>query len=191
MTKYVNPTQIFSYLQPSLFADSIYYADLFRFDDTIWMITGSGKSKAAQIFINKNKGNDLGQDSIAIKLENDIISGRYDSGAINPELKELHKFHEINYIAYCLTEDQSKEFKDSYLNKLIIMNVGKKVLAKFLSTYRYPGFAIEFFFSQEECIRLRDQKRRYDKFLEITNKCVNTKFVFVPWANTLEEKTQS
>lgn len=36
MTKiHITPPKVFAHLQPSLFADSIYYADLFRFNDAI------------------------------------------------------------------------------------------------------------------------------------------------------------
>lgn len=182
------PPEVFSHLKPSLFVDSIYYADLFRFNDAIWMITGCGKSKAARIIIGKNDVNDLGRDTIAIKSENNIILGRYDSGAINPNIEDLHKFHKINYIAHCLTENQSKELKDLGITKLFIMEVDNKLLARFLSDYPYPGYSIQHFFSEEECIRLRNSERRYNRFLEISDNCVNTKFVIVPWANSLEEK---
>jgi hypothetical protein len=67
-------TDIFSHLQPSLYADSIYYADLFRFKKTIWVIAGRGKSKAANLLID-NKEDDIGRDSVAIKLENNILYG--------------------------------------------------------------------------------------------------------------------
>ena len=190
MTKiHITPPKVFAYLQPSLFADSIYYADLFRFNDAIWMITGCGKSKAAWIIIDKNDTNDLGRDAVAIKSKNDTIFGRYDSGAINPNQEDLNKFHQINYIAHCLTENQSNTLKnDSGVTKLSITEVDNQLVAKLLSSYQYPGFSIKYFFSEEECIRLWNPERRYNRFLEITHNCVNTKFVLVPWANSLEEK---
>lgn len=70
MTKtHITPPKVFAHLQPSLFADSIYYADLFRFNKTIWMITECGKSKAAQLIIGSDKENDLRRDAVAIKAE--------------------------------------------------------------------------------------------------------------------------
>lgn len=185
---HITPPKVFAHLQPSLFADSIYYADLFRFNETIWMITGCGKSKAAQLIIGNNKDNDLGRDAVAIKSKNDTIFGRYDSGAISPNREDLHKFYKINYIAHCLTENQSKELKDSDVTKLSITEVDNKLVARLLSVYPYPGFSVKHFFSEEECIRLWHPERRYNRFLEITDNCVNTKFILVPWANTLEEK---
>ena len=152
------------------------------------MITGCGKSKAAQFIIGNNRDNDLGRDATAIKSENNSIFGRYDSGAINPNLEELHKFHKIDYVAHCLTENQSEELKDLGAMKLSIMEVDNHRVAKLLSSYQYPGFSIKHFFSEEECIRLWNPERRYNRFLEITHNCVNTKFVLVPWANSLEEK---
>lgn len=68
------------------------------------------------------------------------------------------------------------------------MEVDNKLVAKLLSSYQYPGYSVTHFFSEEECIRLRNPERRYNRFLEITNNCVNTKFVLVPWTNSLEEK---
>jgi hypothetical protein len=189
MTKYITPPKVFAHLQPSLFADSIYYADLFRFNDAIWMITGRGKSKAARIIIDKNDTNDLGRDAVAIKSENDTIFGRYDSGAINPNQEDLNKFYQINYIAHCLTENQSNTLKnDLGASKLSITEVDNMLVARMLSAYPYPAPSIKHFFSEEECIRLWHPERRYNRFLEITDNCVNTKFVLVPWANTLEEK---
>lgn len=189
MSKYATQNKALDHLRPSLFAENIYYADLFRLNDTIWMIAGCGKSKAAQIIVGSNRDNDLGRDAIAIKSEDGTMFGRYDPGAINPNLEELHRFYKIDYIAHCLTENQSKELRCYLgLTELSIMKVDRNLVAKFLVDYPYPGFTIKHFFDEEECKRLLNQKRRYCKFLEITEKSVNTKFVVVPWVNSLEEK---
>ena len=39
-------------------ADPIYYADLFKINNKIWMVTGAGKSKAASIASNNHNEED-------------------------------------------------------------------------------------------------------------------------------------
>ena len=86
MTVTTNP---FSHLEMSKNADSIYYADLFKINNKICMITGFGKSQAARIAINKNNEADIARDAVAIIRENNILYGCYDPGGTNPVKKDL------------------------------------------------------------------------------------------------------
>ncbi|WWW10908.1 hypothetical protein V7P26_07785 [Arcobacter cryaerophilus gv. pseudocryaerophilus] len=98
----------------SEYADSIYYADLFRINNKIWMIMGYGKSEVARIASNNIEEDDISRDSTAIKAKDNILEARFDIGAINTELdeetrNELSKFHKVDYIAYCLSPEQTLE----------------------------------------------------------------------------------
>ena len=109
------PPKIFAHLTASQHADSIYYADLFKINNKIWMIAGTGKSKAASIASDHNKEDSIARDSVAIIKKNNVLYGRYDPGAINPaHMNDKHALYKIDFIAHCLNDIQSQNF---YLDK--------------------------------------------------------------------------
>ena len=71
--------------EKSEYADSIYYADLFRIDNKIWMIMGHGKSDAARLASNRIEEDDLARDSVAIKVKNNILFAKCDFGAVRKD----------------------------------------------------------------------------------------------------------
>lgn len=183
LTPISNP---FSYLEMSKNADSIYYADLFKINNKIWMITGFGKSQAARTAINKNDKADLARDAVAIIRDNNILYGRYDPGAINPVKKDLHALHKIDFIAYCLSDVQSQNF---YLeNPRVIEEVNNNFVAIHLNDFHYTGSLTKYFCSSNYYNWLLDVQRGYDRFLELTDNITTTRFVVVPWMVTVEEK---
>ena len=183
MTVTTNP---FSHLEMSKNADSIYYADLFKINNKICMITGFGKSQAARIAINKNNEADIARDAVAIIRENNILYGCYDPGGTNPVKKDLHAIHKIDFIAYCLSDVQSQNF---YLeNHRTIEEVNNNFIAIHLNDFHYTGSLAKYFCSPNQYNWLLDIQRRYDCFLELTNNITTTQFVVVPWMATVEEK---
>jgi hypothetical protein len=72
-----------------------------------------------------------------------------------------------------------------------IENSDNKQIASLLSKDTYPGFMVDDFFSYDECIRLRDPERKYNKFLDLTSHSFGSKFLLVPWFENIEEKANS
>jgi hypothetical protein len=183
MTVTPNP---FSHLEMSKNADSIYYADLFKINNKIWMITGFGKSQAAKIAVNKNDKSYIAQDAVAIIRDNNILYGCYDSGAINSFAKDLPTLHKIDFIAYCLSDVQSQDF---YLeNPRAIEEINNNFVAIHLNNFPYTGSTARYICSSNQYNWLSDVQRRYDRFLELTDNITTTQFVVVPWMVTVEEK---
>lgn len=180
----------FAHLEASPNADSIYYADLFNIKGKIWMIIGSGKSKAAQFATENKEEADIGRDSIAIIRDNKVLYGRYDPGAIHKDLtkrNELSGLHKIDFIAYCLSDVQSNNL---YENKnRIIEEVDNKVVAVLLSASGYPAFLMRDFFDNKKCDWLTDPQRRFNRFVELTNDITSTRFLIIPWMVSVEEKS--
>ena len=167
--------------------DSIYYADLFKIKDQIWMITGAGKSKAARLASNYNKDADLARDAVAMLRDNNTLYGRWDAGAFNPT-KDIDPWYKLDFIAHCLTEEETQKF---YSNKpAIIEEINNSLLATFLAGYIhiYPIFMARNLISIEKYMWLRDPQKRINRFLELTNKIIITRFMMVPWMNSIEEK---
>jgi len=176
-------------LEASKYVDSIYYADLFKIKGKIWMITGSGKSRAGIIACNRDVENQIADDAVALIQDNKILYGRHDRGAVPKDSikrERDHRFYKIDYIAHCLTEEQSRDF---YENKApAIVEIDGKSLSLLLSERLYPAWQVRHFFSEEQCEWLANPKRRFDRFLELTNNIIDTKFLVVPWMKNIEEK---
>lgn len=176
----------FADLKKSEYADSIYYADLFKINNKMWMIMGYGKSDAARIASNNDRACDLSRDCVAIREESGSLYGRYDPGALSDPESDLHKFHKIDYVAYCLSPEQSdirfkggERFIDSCdLNFLSCLSV----------VYPYPAYSAQFCFTPKELEQLSDQNRRVEKFHEIVNAVSGCTLLIVPYMDTVEGK---
>lgn len=154
------------------------------------MITGGGKSKAAIIACNNDvEKNQFSSDSVALIQNNNILYGRNDRGVVpkDPIKREkYHSFHKIDYIAHCLTPDETKILYEH--NHLAIMKVDAVSLNSKLSDRMYPALPLRHFFNEEQYNWLANRKRRSDRFLELTKGIIDTKFLLIPWMKTLEEK---
>lgn len=174
----------------SEYVDSIYYADLFRIQDKIWMITGKGKSLAGIIACNNDVGkNQFADDAVALILNNKLLYGRHDRGVLpkdSIEREQNHSFHKIDYIAHCLSETETEILYKH--NHPSIVEVDAASLNSRLSDRMYPALPLRHFFNEEQYNWLENRKRRSDRFLELTNGIINTKFLLIPWMKTLEEK---
>lgn len=179
--------------EKSPYADSIYYADLFSINDKNWMIMGHGKSEAARIVNNKDSTKDFSRDSTAIAIDGNTLKGRFDLGAINLDLEEskrdnLHKFHEIHYIAYCLSENETKQvFKNKVSS---IDECDLELMARGSTVFPYTGIMAKYIFSNEEVDALEDITRRQHRFSEIVGQANDVKLVLVPFMPTVEEKAK-
>lgn len=173
----------------SEYADSIYYADLFRIEDTVWMIMGYGKSDAARIASNKNRDCDLSRDCVAIRNEGGNLLGRYDPGGINPDVdSDLFKFHKINVVAYCLSPDQTEEvFKKQ---ERVIRKVEQAIFGRLAVIYPYPAYIAHQLFTRSELIWLNNEQRRVERFTEITSSVRDTDFIVVPYMDAVEFKAK-
>ncbi|MBD3611823.1 MAG: hypothetical protein HUJ13_05335 [Hydrogenovibrio crunogenus] len=176
-------------LEKSYYADSIYYADLFRINNEIWMIMGYGKSDAARIASGKRSDDDIGRDCIAIRNNNGTLEGRYDPGAINPKAKDgLSDFYKIDHIVYCLSPEQTDEVFDS--QDKVILNCPLETMMHLCIIYPYSAYAAQAVFSHDELAYLNDPARRSNKFYEIVSSCNFRNLGIAPYMNTVEEKAE-
>ena len=177
----------FAHLMASQNADSIYYADLFKINDKIWMITGTGKSKAASIASHHNRADSIARDSVAIIKNSNVLYGRYDPGAVDPvHMHDYHALYKIDFIAHCLNDIQSQNF---YLDKpLEIIKIDNRSLANFIMGHQYPAFMAKHFFSTDQYFWLISHSRRFDRFLELTNDIISTQFIVIPWMENIEKR---
>ena len=179
--------------EKSPYADSIYYADLFCINKKNWMIMGHGKSEAARIANNKDKAKDFSRDSTAIALDDNILKGRYDAGAINLDLEEskrnnLHKFHEIHYIAYCLSEDDTKQIFSTKLPSIIECQI--ELMSQYSTIFPYSAVTAPYVFSEKELCELQNRERRQRKFYELVKGAKGIKLLLVPFMPTVNEKAK-
>ena len=98
MTVTTNP---FSHLEMSKNADSIYYADLFKINNKICMITGFGKSQAARIAINKNNEADIARDLSDVQSQNFYLENPRTIEEVNNNFIAIHlnDFHYTGSLA--------------------------------------------------------------------------------------------
>lgn len=171
--------------KPSIHADSIYYADLFRINNKVWALTGCGKSDAGRIASNKIEADDLARDSVALTRVGDDLFGHYDLGGVGayaatptPNL--------ISAIAYCL--DQTETQKMYGRKPLEIAEADNKTIALLLSDRQYPGSLARHVFSSSEHQQLIYPMRRLERFIELTQPPVNTRFLMIPFMPTVEQK---
>ncbi|WP_425641216.1 hypothetical protein ACPUEK_14780 [Marinomonas gallaica] len=177
--------------EKSEFADSIYYADLFRIDSKIWMIMGYGKSEAARIASDNDRGNDLSRDCVALKVSGKDLFGRYDPGALgahHDESSDLHKFHKIDYIAYCLSPEQTEEVFSSNTKEILACEAG--LMSKLAVVYPYPAYSAQFVFTPQEIEALANPERRAFNFLKKINDTGFKNLVLVPFMTELESKAE-
>lgn len=174
-------------------AESIYYADLFRIKDKVWMITGSGKSRAARIASNNITENDIARDFVAITRDKNVLYGNYDAvyhyGTESSYTEKLcGTKYKIDFIAHCLNDIQSESF---YTHKsLEIEKINNQSLASLIIDYPYPIVAMFLpeGFNIEQYHWLTNSQRRFDRFLELTNDICQVQFVVIPWMRSIEEK---
>lgn len=177
----------------SEYADSIYYADLFRINQKIWMIMGYGKSEAARIASNKNRDDDIARDATAIKVENNILKARLDFGAMNAELEqsksdELHRFYTVDYIIYCLSPEQTENIYNQ--NERKIVKTTLEEMSLYSTIYPYSGTFAQAVFSNDELAYLNNKERRIDKFKEIVSQAKNVELLFMPFMDSIQQKAE-
>lgn len=170
-------------------ADAIYHADLFLIEGKVWMIGGTGKTRAGCLASGGERAGSLGGDSVAILRQGDALHGRYDPGAlpVDPiERRNRHPAYPLAAIAYCLSEMETMQ---AYANRpMAIACVDNKMLGWMLASQIYPAHLAPLYFEPGELSRLIGRKRRLLRFLEVTDGAVGTKFLVVPWMSSVEAK---
>jgi hypothetical protein len=169
--------------------DSIYYADLFEINGRNWMIQGFGKTEAARIASNKEKTAILAMDSVAIIRQGDSLFGRADFGAGNYDANsDLYRMHKIDVIAYCLDETQTHKAFQLRGGVLEIVEVDHHILSALCATYPYPAALAAQFASAQELELLSNPARMMQRFLELTDGAVGSKFLLVPYMPNIDDK---
>lgn len=173
----------------SEYLDSIYYADMFNIHGKVWMIMGCGKSTAARIASNKEENADIARDGVAITEKNKQLFGRYDIGAIGAHAdpaSTLHAFHQIDFIAFCLNEQETEQIFGHGQRKLIATSAEK--MAKLSVVYPYPASAAQFVCSPKEIETYAAPELRERKFKEIVSSTEFNNFLLVPYMASADEK---
>jgi hypothetical protein len=182
------PGHILAHLVVSDAPENIYYADLFQIENRNWMIQGYGKTTAARIASGKVVDAMYATDAVAIIRDGSTIFGRYDPGALSPNSDDLHKLHRLDAIAYCLNEEQTEKAYRPRGGVRTIVEADAKFLSNFCAIYPYPAYSAIHFFTEDELAHLANPLRMENRFLELTQDVVGTKFLIVPYMNTVEEK---
>jgi hypothetical protein len=176
-------------MERSAHADAIYEADLFAIDGRIWMIGGSGKSQAATLASCGDPSADIARDSIGIIRNGDRLYGRFDPGAlpIDPgEREQRHRIVKLDAIAYCMSAAETVHAYSS--RPCEITPVDAKMLGGMLSSSIYPARWAPFYFEPGEMARLLNRKLRLQRFLQLTEGIVDTRFLVLPWMPRVEAK---
>ena len=182
------PEHPFGHLVRSNTPENIYYADLFRINSHNWMILGSGKTYAAQVASHQKRDAMHATDAVALIRGGHALWGRYDPGAVSTKNPELSTLYRLDAIAYCLDEEQTAEFFKARGAALAIADVGFALIAGLCATYAYPAYMAPHFFSEQELSHFSNPIRMTQRFAELTQGAVGTKFLIVPFMPSVEEK---
>jgi len=182
------PDHPFGHFIPSDAPENIYYADLFRIKDRNWMIQGYGKSTAARIAFDKKTDAMYATDTVGIIRDGNTLFGRYDPGALTTKDPDLCALHKIDAIAYCLDEKQTINEFEPRGGAREIVEADSALLSTLCATYSYPPYMAPYFFTPEALAYFSDPLRMKNRFIELTQGAVGTKFLIVPHMPTTEEK---
>ncbi len=175
--------------KPTEYIDSIYYADLFKINGKMCMLTGYGKSVAAKIASNNESEADLGRDGVALINRGRDLYGRHDIGLISAKIPENpFPFHKIEKIVHSLSEKQTNQLFNNNKEQPIPILVDNKTIANEICKIPYPALALESLISKEDYIKLINPERRYEKFIELTNNIESIKFYLMPHMKMVEYK---
>ena len=172
--------------KPTEYIDSIYYADLFKINGRICMLTGYGKSVAAKIASNNESEADLGRDGVALINRDRHLYGRCDIGYISAKISEI-PFHKIEIIVHSLSEAQTNQLFNNKEQPIPVL-VDNKTIANEMCKFPYPALALASLISKENYIKLINPERRYKKFIELTNNIESIKFYLMPHMKMVEYK---
>ncbi len=181
------PPPFFAQMRASEHAESIYYADLFRINGKVWALTGTGKSDAGRAATAKKRDDDLARDSVAFVRDEARLMGRYDPGALNPEmLDDFHALHPLVAVVYCLSEaETAKVFANRPLE---LVDVDPETVGLMLSKSVYPAAMVQHFFDDNELAHLYNDERRLRHWLKLTAGTSGVRWLLAPWMPTAADK---
>lgn len=181
------PPPFFAQMRASEHAESIYYADLFRINGKVWALTGTGKSDAGRAATAKRRDDDLARDSVAFVRDGAMLMGRYDPGALNPDmLDDLHALHPLVAVVYCLSETETAK---AFANRpLELVDVDPETVGLMLSKSVYPPPMVQHFFDDKELAHLYDDERRLRHWLKLTAGTSGVRWLLAPWMPTAADK---
>lgn len=174
-------------MEKSKYFENIHYSDLFRINGRNWAILGFGKSQAGMHATDGDRSLDLCRDSLALKVENGELYGRFDPGMISANAEDsLHDFHKIDVIAYCLSENQTNSSFNEPPHSL--MQCEPELIGVLNTAHHYPAWALPMHVSPQEMDRLNDPNRRCENFIELVEQDKNVICLLVPWLDSEENK---
>ena len=181
------PPPFFAHMRASEHAESIYYADLFRINGKVWALTGTGKSDAGRAATAKKRDDDLARDSVAFVRDGAMLMGRYDPGALNPEmLNDLHALHPLIAVVYCLSETETAK---AFANRpLELVDVDPETVGLMLSKSVYPASLVPHFFDDDEQAYLYNDERRLLQWFKLTASASSVRWLLAPWMPTAADK---
>lgn len=181
------PPPVFARMRASEHAESIYYADLFRINGKVWALTGSGKSDAGRAATATKPDDDLARDSVAFVRDGAMLMGRYDPGALNPEmLDDIHALHPLVAVVYCLSEAETAK---AFANRpLELVNADAETVGLMLSKSLYPAPMVQHFFDDNELSYLYNDLRRLSHWLKLTEGVHGVRWLLAPWMPSAADK---
>lgn len=180
------PPPHFAQMRASEHAESIYYADLFRIEGKAWALTGTGKSDAGMVATARKREDDLARDSVAFFHKDGVLMGRYDPGAINPDLQVLHPWHPLVAVVYCLSQGETDK---AFANRpLALVDVDPETIGLLLSKSVYPAPCVPYFFDDDEQAYLYNDQRRLQQWSKLTASAPNVRWLLAPWMPTAADK---
>lgn len=181
------PPPFFAQMRASEHAESIYYADLFRINGKVWALTGTGKSEAGRAATAKKRDDDLARDSVAFVRDGATLMGRYDPGAINPEMLDgLHALHPLVAVVYCLSEAETAK---AFANRpLELVDVDAETVGLMLSKSVYPPPMVQHFFDDNEVALLYNDERRLRHWLKLMAGTSGVRWLLAPWMPSAADK---
>ncbi len=179
---------MFSKFEPSEYASTIYYADMFRIREKVWMIMGYGKSRGGMIASEGNRADDIARDSVAIRCNGGTVQGRCDFGAISPEADpELSRFYDLSNIAYCLSPEQTQSFYGD--SPKLIRQCDLGVIAEMSVTYPYPAAFAPHVFPLSALMEHSNDEMRVSRFKKVLNEAEGKpNLLLVPFMPSIEDK---
>lgn len=153
------------------------------------MIMGHGKSTAARIASNKEVDADIARDGVALIEKDKQLFGRYDIGATGAHAdleSPLHALHQIDFIAFCLNQQETAQFFRDVPSQVTSTTAEK--MAKFSVINPYPASLARHVCSPEEFSAFESPERRERRFLELISSTGFSNFLLVPFMPSVEEK---
>ena len=167
----------------------IYYSDMFLINGKGCLVIGHGKSDCAQIASDKNRENEVGQDSICLSRKGDDLYGHFEMSHIPDSFEP--KPHKINTFVRCLSKEETEQtFNGRKLEILLAEHDSFFQSCRFNITFTVDPMGLLRKSLGERYAEYVDQDQRGHCFYDITRGLKDIKYLVLPWMPSVEEKSE-